>query len=194
MGPECISTDVALDIFALPYNFTGEQLRSAYKHVSLAAHPDRGGTADIFAVVRGCYEHLERELEYRQGARSHFDLRDDSRGYQPPPPTNATPQGRFDLAQFNSVFDQTSVADPVYSRGYGNLEDCGRNAPSIPATQSAEAFNRAFCEAAGPPPQRAIAVHPASYAATARLQFTWVWMRSTILQLIPEFLLDMTVD
>eukprot|EP00793_Prasinoderma_coloniale_P002888 PRCOL_00002370-RA len=44
-----------------------EQVRAAYRRAALSAHPDKGGTAEGFARVRGAYEALLRTEAAREG-------------------------------------------------------------------------------------------------------------------------------
>lgn len=178
-----VTTDVALDIFNLPDAFTEEQLRAAYKHVSLAVHPDRGGSADMFNLVKQCFDFLTEELAFRRGAATHFDMRQGygSQGCDAPPaaraPASAACPTNFDLSHFNSVFDDMAVdrGNDPYSRGYGDLNCCGdARAPVVPVTRSPDKFNEAFVRHAKPPGEgRALVVDPrAGSYASARLQFT----------------------
>ena len=48
------------------------ELRKAYKRASLAAHPDRGGSADAFAKVAAAHDTLRHAA-----ARAGYDLGDD---------------------------------------------------------------------------------------------------------------------
>lgn len=173
-----ISTSEALDVFQLRYDHTMEELKAAYRRVSMAVHPDRGGTPEMFHTVNQCYQHLLHELGFRTGTATHFDLK---RSYEhhadmnpagSDPSTYAAPGKKFDLTHFNEVYDKYKVNDGFSSGGYGKFFQSGvRNAApeSIPENQS---FNGAFMSRMPAQNNMAIVVKPAPLLDKGSLPFT----------------------
>ena len=46
------------DILDLPRDCDDKDIKKAYKKASLSAHPDKGGSSDLFQFVNEAYNHL----------------------------------------------------------------------------------------------------------------------------------------
>lgn len=161
----------ALEVFGLGPEFSAEQLASAYRRVALMVHPDRGGTADMFDTVKKCFLSLERDLLFRSGTATHFDMKAESErscgGAGRADSGNfRAPEGKFDSTRFNAVFEQHRFVDPVERAGYSDFMANGESerAPPPDRVRSVGALHDAFIARAGAAPSRALVVRPCESA------------------------------
>lgn len=170
-----ISTADALDIFQLPWDFTLDELKVAYRRVSLAVHPDRGGTTEMFNTVNQCYQHLVHEHGFRIGSASHFDMKRDHESHIEhiaDPSMYAEPGNQFNLTQFNQVFDKHRYQDDFSRGGYDNFfKETPINAAPESLSEN-QSFNSAFMSRVRPREQNAIIVKPAPLLDKGSLPFT----------------------
>jgi hypothetical protein len=175
-----ISTNDALDIFSLPYAFTMNELKTAYKRVSMAVHPDRGGSPDMFNTVNQCYHHLLHELSFRTGTASHFDLKRDSEHHYETAPNSSdpsiytAPDRKFDISRFNEVYNNYKVEDEFSKGGYGDFlkKECA--APPLPKInlgKGGNVFETEFVKRVRPEERGAIVVRPAPLLDKGSLPF-----------------------
>jgi curved DNA-binding protein CbpA len=69
-------------LFKLPKVFTLEQLRSSYKKLAIAMHPDKpSGSEYLFKHITMCYKQLAKEHQRNQVDKSYFDLKDQYTNY-----------------------------------------------------------------------------------------------------------------
>tara|TARA_B110000881_G_scaffold179568_1_gene165208 strand:+ start:64 stop:492 length:429 start_codon:yes stop_codon:yes gene_type:complete len=54
--PETIEPDYPYSVFGLKRSASGEDMKKAYRKEVLKAHPDRGGTPELFRKVRAAWE------------------------------------------------------------------------------------------------------------------------------------------
>ena len=115
----------AYRLFGLQSDFTVEQLKKAYRKLSLQTHPDRGGSSEKFKFVTRHYLFLVEEYQKNKPSLSFNDLRQSSRDYvdhqQQNPRQNihldsqssqASESGsNFDNQRFNQMYDQNRLSD-----------------------------------------------------------------------------------
>lgn len=173
-----ISTPEALDIFQLRYDYTMDELKAAYRRVSMAVHPDRGGTAEMFNTVNQCYQHLLHEISFRTGSSTHFDMKRNCEHHMDmnpvgsDPSTFAAPERKFDVTHFNEVYEKYNVQDGFSRGGYGNYfqRAVDNAAPdSIPENQS---FESAFMCRMPAQNKMAMIIKPAPLLDKGSLPFT----------------------
>lgn len=165
---------------------THEALRSAYKRKAVKAHPDRGGSKEMFDQVHRAYSYIEEVLN-KLLPKSPSDKADPRftmtvspeealrarGGYVPgaTPAGGAAPTGsltiedapqialnpkKLDMALFNKLFDENKLVDPD-TDGYGDwMKSADGRNDSSIGKVGKAGFNNAFTEAA-----RRAAVAPA---------------------------------
>jgi curved DNA-binding protein CbpA len=111
--------------------YTFEQLKSAYRQISLKVHPDRGGNKELFTIVTECFRVLAQEYKNRQGTALPFELRKESQAfasqYAPPEPSASIAQSQRQVnnqGDFNSRFNQAfedNRLDDENEQGYGHI-------------------------------------------------------------------------
>lgn len=157
-------------------------LKSAYKRVSMAVHPDRGGSPDMFNTVNQCYHHLLHELSFRTGTASHFDLKRDSEHHygntqtgSSDPTTFAAPDRKFDISRFNDVYNNYKVEDEFSKGGYGDFlkSECGNIPPieKLDLKKGGNVFETEFVKRARHEGRGAIVVRPAPLLDKGSLPF-----------------------
>lgn len=146
-------SDVSIDpyqVLGLQRQFTWEELKAAYRRVSLTVHPDKGGNQELFNLVTDCFRQLAAELKARQSDRPHYELKKESQQYyqqqdlgmgmgqrdlipQPSrfPPSSGTGTGTGTVAReastgnfqdrFNKMFEDNRFIQEDVERGYGSM-------------------------------------------------------------------------
>lgn len=173
-----ISTGDAIAIFQIPFDYSMEELKAAYRRVSIAVHPDRGGTPEMFHTVNQCYQHLLHELSFRTGSASHFDMKREYEHHadmnpgMSDPSTYAAPDRQFNLTRFNEVYEKHRVDDEFRAGGYGDFLQKGVDGAPPSSLRKNENFTDAFVGRAPIENTRAIIVKPAPCLDKGSLPFT----------------------
>lgn len=120
-------------VLNLPRNFTLEQLRYNYKVLARQLHPDKCGARitreqanQTFQILTEAYRALLGEHKAREADKQFHELRAtyrDHREREPRRENTAVPAAagkRFNLARFNSAFQEYRVGDPVQDQGYAD--------------------------------------------------------------------------
>ena len=172
-----ITTGDALAIFQLPFDYGMDELKAAYRRVSIAVHPDRGGTPEMFHTVNQCYQHLLHELGFRTGSASHFDMKREFDHHadmtnMSDPSTYSAPDRQFNLTRFNEVYEKHRVDDEFTRGGYGDFfqQKVSNAVPDNLAEN--QSFTSAFVKRAPVQNTRAIIVKPAPCLDKGSLPFT----------------------
>jgi len=63
------------EILGIHKNFTLDELKDKYKRVAKKAHPDRGGSEELFTLVSLCYKKLHEEYKLKQIDKQFSDLK-----------------------------------------------------------------------------------------------------------------------
>lgn len=75
---------LALDpyrVLGLSQNFTWDELKAAYRRISIQVHPDKGGSAELFSAVTDCFRNLAMELKAREANVNHHERRRQAQEY-----------------------------------------------------------------------------------------------------------------
>lgn len=128
-------------------NFTPDQLRTAYKKMALAMHPDKqGGNDYMFKMLTTCYKQLVKEYNKRITDRQFHELKTESQrttnNYTPPVDSKS-----FNIERFNTVFEKNRLSDSVRDTGYNDwlkTGDDGQAAPKFNGKFTSRAFNEQF--------------------------------------------------
>jgi curved DNA-binding protein CbpA len=116
-------------LFKLPKRFTLEQLRSSYKKLALAVHPDRpNGSEYLFKQITSQYKALLKDFEKRKDDKQHGELKSQAEAYissQSRTERRSTQEqktddgGGFNVRKFNEIFSANRMKD-VADSGYGS--------------------------------------------------------------------------
>lgn len=85
------------ELLGVPRDATSSEIRSAYRALAKAMHPDTGGTAGAFRLLREAYDTLadpERRADYDHGDHGDlgYDSDEDTEDTEPEPPVAARPR------------------------------------------------------------------------------------------------------
>lgn len=162
---------------------TEETLRSAYKKMALRAHPDKGGSEELFEAVTRAYAYLSEIIKHMRGGR-----RVDNNGQMEAPSVINTSRDteaekwkhaepvklnakNLDMNAFNKIFEQTHMPDPD-SDGYGDWlkggDEGSASGPKFKGQFNRDVFNRMFEEESRKSQKstNALMVHPGEMALT----------------------------
>ena len=159
---------------------TEEALKKAYKRAALKAHPDKGGSEELFEAVTRAYAYLSEILRHLQG-RKTADAPKDTRDVQSARAAEAEQwkhvepvrlsAKNLDMNKFNELFEQTHLPDPD-ADGYGSwlkedhVESNGTT-KRFSGSFNRDVFNRMFVEEARKSGgSQAMVVHPGEMALT----------------------------
>ena len=98
-------------------------LKKAYLKAAMKAHPDRGGTPDMFQLVSIAYAVLSKKLKESSNSHSHNDLREMSNDYTKQQ-SGETRVGvnmtdNFDVNVFNKIYEENKIPES-FDEGYGS--------------------------------------------------------------------------
>jgi len=106
--------------------FTFDQLKNAYRRISMKVHPDKGGSKELFAIATECFRVLAEKLKHKSPSLPH-ELKKEAQSYQdkhqvshqedPPMPSYKNSSGNFH-DKFNRAFEENRLEDENES-GYG---------------------------------------------------------------------------
>ena len=142
----------AYRLFGLQPDFTVDQLKKAYRKLSLQTHPDRGGSSEKFKFVTRHYLFLVEEYQKNKPSLSFNDLRQSSRDYvdqqQQNPRQNiymdndsSQSGSNFDNQRFNELYTQNRLST-VHDEGYSNwIEDNAMLEDKDPEPLFSDKFN-----------------------------------------------------
>jgi curved DNA-binding protein CbpA len=115
-------------LFKVPKRFTLEQLRSSYKKLALAVHPDKpNGSEYLFKQITSQYKALLKDFERRKEDKQHTELKSQAETYissQSQTSRRSAVQktdtsSDFNVRKFNDVFNAHRMKD-VADAGYGS--------------------------------------------------------------------------
>jgi curved DNA-binding protein CbpA len=110
---------------------TEEALKKAYKRAAIKAHPDKGGSEEMFEAVTRAYAYLSEILRYMKGGRSQSTPAatrnaqevQSQRAQEADQWKHAEPvrlnSKNLDMNKFNQLFEETHLPDPD-ADGYGD--------------------------------------------------------------------------
>ena len=166
---------------------TEEALKSAYKKMALRAHPDKGGSEELFEAVTRAYAYLSEIIKHMRGGRrsenngqmdapsvinTGRDTEAEKWKHAEPVKLNAK---NLDMNAFNKIFEQTHMPDPD-SDGYGDWlkggdersGGAGAGGAKFKGQFNRDVFNRMFEEESRKSQKatNALMVHPGEMALT----------------------------
>lgn len=110
-------------ILGLSKQYDEKTLKRAYLKAAMKAHPDRGGSPQLFQRVSIAYTVLTNKLKERENSHSHNELRqganDFLKGQQAQPKRNIKMTDKFDVELFNQIYQENKISDE-FDRGYGS--------------------------------------------------------------------------
>ena len=118
--------------------FTWEDLKNAYRRISIQVHPDKGGSAELFSTVTDCFRTLALELKARESNINHHQRKSQSQEYYS---REAEQVERFRQASLSTEKGGTERVDNDYGKGEDDNGDNGEEADFNTK------FNKVFLEA-----------------------------------------------
>jgi curved DNA-binding protein CbpA len=160
---------------------TEETLKTAYKRAALRAHPDKGGSEELFEAVTRSFAYLSEILKFMKGGRKDINghveapsnvrnTRDaEAKQWEHTEPVRLNAKN-LDMNAFNKLFEQTHMPDPD-SDGYGDWlksADSKQSGPAFKGEFNRDVFNRMFDEETkkSRQPSNHLIVHPGEMALT----------------------------
>jgi curved DNA-binding protein CbpA len=123
-------------VLGLKKNFTLNELKSAYKKNVIKYHPDLNTSAKstpLFQALTEAYKILLEDLKLREDQPTHYQLKSEYEKSRKGDATNTCSSSnnsnnnnnkqsnnRFDLKQFNEVFERSRLQDDYIDSGYDN--------------------------------------------------------------------------
>jgi curved DNA-binding protein CbpA len=118
------STINARKLFKLDDDYTGDQLKLAYKKLAMVYHPDRPtGDNQKFQVITKAYMALLEELKLNQPVKNFNELKQNSSSFMEEqnnrPMRNVQMGQKFDAQLFNKIYTENRL-HKAEDDGYGN--------------------------------------------------------------------------
>jgi len=117
-------------ILGLHKNYTIDELKNRYKIVAKKAHPDRGGSEELFNLVTLCYKKLYEEYKLKKINKQFNELKLDFNNYtetqhnQQRKNKYLNQNNSYNLNDFqdtfNKVYDNHKISNP-FDNGYGDM-------------------------------------------------------------------------
>ena len=122
-----------------------DELKVAYRKLSLKHHPDKGGDVNLFNIINDAYRKINTRLTQIQPKNKieHNDLKKMNKKQSYFPKMNAKQMSgkNFNSNKFNDVFDKNKVSNP-YDKGYSDWKEDIKD-ENIPVSNSSS-FNEVF--------------------------------------------------
>lgn len=212
--PRTDSTHTDIDPYKVLHvrkNFTEKELKDAYRLKALQAHPDKGGTEEMFQLVTQCFAVLANELKRREASKCFTELKanfEDSKSKLVMPNAEALFKkgDRFDNEKFNRVFEETKITTP-HDKGYDKFVKSFKfnTAPSATSSTLNEKFeqftketSKALIVKTDPVPQHLCSqpivyeelgvdkIHDFTSNPNANLQYCDLQQAHTVVRLAPD--------
>ena len=138
----------AYDILGIQQNSTENEIKKAYKDLSLVHHPDKGGDIELFSIINKAYRTalMVSKAVKPQSKIEHHELKKNSKTLvYSANKHNVNLEGKnFNLNKFNEVYDNNRLDNP-YDKGYEkwDIELVNEN-PNIKKNISQDTFNNEF--------------------------------------------------
>ena len=137
---------------------TEESLKKAYKRAAIKAHPDKGGSEEMFEAVTRAYAYLSEILRYMRGGKQSSQSTPSAQRNAQEVQSQRTQEAEqwkhaepvrlnaknLDMNAFNKLFEETHMPDPD-ADGYGDWlkgEDTGSGNSQSQSIKFKGQFNR----------------------------------------------------
>lgn len=166
-------------VLGVSKNFTADELKSAYKKLALAMHPDKqGGNEYMFKLITQCYKTLVKEYNKKISDKHFYQLKQEAKKQVP---QHVDPKKSFNLDKFNSVFEQNKISD-ASDVGYNEWLKAGDdpNQPKYKGKFTLNSFNKQFETQNKVQTNHIIKyVEPEPMSITKKIQYTELGMDNT---------------
>ena len=113
-------------ILDLSKTYDKKMLKRAYLKAAMKAHPDRGGSPQLFQQVSIAYTLLTKKLKEQENTHSHREMQSSAKDYiqtqESQPKVNVNMKDNFDGELFNKIYEENKIKD-AYDKGYGSWMD-----------------------------------------------------------------------
>jgi curved DNA-binding protein CbpA len=110
-------------VLDLSKTYDKRMLKRAYLKAAMKAHPDRGGSPQLFQQVSIAYTLLTKKLKEQENSHSHEDMQSGAKDYlqtqESQPKVNVNMKDNFDGQLFNKIYEENKIKD-AYDKGYGS--------------------------------------------------------------------------
>lgn len=116
------------EILGVSTDSSSKEIKSAYRHLCMKHHPDKGGDERIFKKLTKAYQVMLERAKMKEDMKNHRDLQDGYRSYMDSEMDCSAPKmpnfsgKKFNAEKFNALFDQNRVKS-AYDRGYDEGDD-----------------------------------------------------------------------
>jgi curved DNA-binding protein CbpA len=108
-------------ILGVRKNCTLNELKIAYKKNVLKYHPDLNQSAKstpLFQALTDAYKMLIEDIKLKESQPTHYEMKSNYNESEKPKKSSSSSSKRFDLKQFNEVFDKARLKDDYIDSGY----------------------------------------------------------------------------
>ena len=133
-------------VLDLPENCNIDELKNAYRKLSLKHHPDKGGDVNLFNIINDAYTKINMRLTNIKPKEKveHNDLKKLSKKQNTffPKINSKQMSGKnFNSEKFNDIFNKNKVSNP-YDKGYSDWDEDIKD-ENIPVSNT-NSFNEVF--------------------------------------------------
>ena len=105
-------------LLGLNQNYNMDQLKLAYRKKAIQTHPDKGGNPELFDEVTKAYFCLLEKLKNKEDDKQYLDLKNNAKTYIESQSSSNKQninlsKEKFNLNEFNKVFEENKIADPT---------------------------------------------------------------------------------
>jgi curved DNA-binding protein CbpA len=149
---ESNNTTNPYQLLGLTQNYNLDQLKIAYRKKAIMTHPDKGGNPELFDEVTKAYFSLLEKLKNKEDDKQYMDLKNNAKTYIESQSSSNKQninlsKEKFNLNEFNKVFEENKIADPT-DTGYEEWLKDDKNVKEPPKVFSKkfniDVFNSTF--------------------------------------------------
>jgi curved DNA-binding protein CbpA len=149
---ESNNTTNPYQLLGLTQNYNMDQLKVAYRKKAIMTHPDKGGNPELFDEVTKAYFSLLEKLKNKEDDKQYMDLKNNAKTYIESQSLSNKQninlgKDKFNLNEFNKVFEENKIADPT-DTGYDEWLKDDKNVKEPPKVFSKkfniDVFNSTF--------------------------------------------------
>jgi len=107
-------------------NYDEKSLKKAFIKRAMVVHPDKGGEkykdGSEFKLVTLSYQVLLKKIKGDSDDKNHNDLKKDLKEFinTEKKPTNKKIKNKFDINEFNKIYEENKISDEFLDDGYGD--------------------------------------------------------------------------